>query len=791
MRFDEFVLRIPGDEFRLRFHEQLTVLAGVGPAERHALLASIVGALTGEAEGAALRATDHTGRPVELTAIGGQVRARYLDDVGGQPPTPIGWFAPDAKTLRDLLVVTADDLGVTDDAHRDEPAEVADARAALWVVDQERQAAVDARAAVEDALRSMGELDDRIRAAEADAARREYAAVVAELDRVRAEAAALEAGDEAAAADRELLAEAPGLHRLAAAWVDAADAADLARDAAADDEPVEEADLPWLATVPAEAPAHLGGLLQASAEAERPVAALRASLHDVATSAVDEPTDERVVALASVDQQVLWTAHERVAAARVDLDRERLRIGGIGSGPTSSLVEAMEEAHRRWEDADTVVQERRVLVIGGGALLALLAIPASGIVGPLFALLILLTVVGGVAALLGQPALVRSRAARAEKLALEPLGVATYLTFHMRRIDATLDPSGRERVELAEAELSLAERGWASLSGGMDHAEAAGLADAAKALAAEVQARQGAGRELAELRRVLEEERLPAAARAHQDLLDALAPFGVAAQDVAGVSPAVVAAVVSARVELGAAARRRGAVLEAEADETEAADLLDAVLVRLGYDDGVLPARFEAAGWAIERAGEREAARAAARAPELIEEDLARLGAEARRLRRPEFAGVTAADAGDPDVASLRGQRDALSASLAEHERAGADLERLSTRRAELAEALAEKEAALAAERGEHVEVARVRTALLAHLARAHHLGPMAEALPVLLDDPLALVPAECKWELMDMLRRLGEKTQVLYLTDDAFIGAWARRRAEVEDNIILLEPVE
>jgi hypothetical protein len=791
MRFDEFVLRIPGDEFRLRFHEQLTVLAGIGPAERHALVASLVGALTGDAEGAAMTATDHTGRPIEMTALGGQVRARYLDDAGGQPPAPIGWFAKDAASLRQLLVVTADDLGVDDGDHHDDPPEIADARAALWVVDQERQAAVDARAAVEEALGRMGELDEEIRAAEADAARREYAAVVAQLDAVRAEAEAVGSGEDAAAADRELLAEAPELHRLAAAWVEAADDADIARELAADDDPIEEADLVWLATVPPTAPPSLDRLLQGATEADRQVVALRDSLHHVATASVDEAGDPAVVALASIDQQKLWTAHERLTTARTDLDRERLRIGGMGSGPTSSLVDAMEEAHRRWEDADNEVQSRRVLVIGGGALLALLALPASGIVGPLFASMILLAVVGGVGVLLGKPFLDRSRALRAEKLALEPLGAATYLTFHMRRIDATLDPTGRDRLELAEAELSLAERGWTSVGGGIDHAAAGALADQVHALADRIHAEQGAGLELAELRQVLDEERVPAAAQAQQDLLDALAPYGVAAEDVAGVSTDVVEAVVAARVALGEAARRRASVLDAEADEQEAADLLDEALVRLGYDDGVLPARFEAAGWTIERATEREAARVAARSPEVIEADLARLGAEARRLRRPEFAGVTAADAGDPDVESLRIERDALSASLAEHDRAGADLERLSARRTELAEALAEQEAVLAAERGGHAEVARVRTALLAHLARAHNVGPDAEPLPVLLDDPLAGVPAECKWELMDMLRRLGEKTQVLYLTDDAFIGAWARRRAEVEDNILLLEPVE
>jgi hypothetical protein len=31
----------------------------------------------------------------------------------------------------------------------------------------------------------------------------------------------------------------------------------------------------------------------------------------------------------------------------------------------------------------------------------------------------------------------------------------------------------------------------------------------------------------------------------------------------------------------------------------------------------------------------------------------------------------------------------------------------------------------------------------------------------------------------------------VIYLTGDAWIGAWARRRAEIDETILLLEPVE
>ena len=50
MRLEELVLRTAGDEFRVRFHEQLTVLSGIGMLERQALADSLLGALTGNAE---------------------------------------------------------------------------------------------------------------------------------------------------------------------------------------------------------------------------------------------------------------------------------------------------------------------------------------------------------------------------------------------------------------------------------------------------------------------------------------------------------------------------------------------------------------------------------------------------------------------------------------------------------------------------------------------------------------------------------------------------------------------
>ena len=687
MRFEEFVLRVPGDEFRIRFHENLTVLAGVGANERRALVDSILGALTGDADGAMMQATDHTGRRVELTALGGQVRARYLDDEGGSAPTPIGWFAPDAETLRSLLVITAEDVGCTARIGRadDSPA-IAEARAALWSVDDERQAALDARDAVEAALIRMAELDSAIRVADQGAARRAYAIVVGELEKVRAEAEAVRSTTEApAVVDRELLIEAAGLQRLAERWFVATDAADGARIEALGDDQIDPHDIAWLVDVPTEVPADLPSVLRAATEAERDVQDLQDGLHEVATASLPAQADPRVVTLASVDQGELWRCRDRLIQARADLENERLRVGGMGDGPPSSAVEAMEEAHARWEAADRIVEERRVIVVGGGALLALLALPAAGLAGPFVVGLILIAVLGGVYAFLGRPGNDRAAAARDEQRALLALGAPSYLSFHMRRIDVSLDPSNNDRLELAEAEMRLADRAWAAVAGPIGFSEANELEPAVRTFVAQIGSRHGAVEELGALRRVLEHERIPAAAVARQAALDAVAPYGMDADDLAAVEPEVVVAQLAAMVGLGAAARRRQAVLDAEAEEQEAAHLLDEVLVRLGYDDGALGARLEAASWTIEKARDRDAARAASRPLAEIDEDLERLAAEARQQRRPEFAGVTAADAvEDTEVEALRAERDQLSASLTEHEQASADLERLSERRGEL-----------------------------------------------------------------------------------------------------------
>src|SRR3954465_11649822 len=99
MRFEDLAVSIPGDEFRVRFHEHLTVLCGVGLLERQALADSIMGALTGSAENSVARLVDHTGRAIEIVANGGTTEARYVAD-DSPALALVGTVAPTADALR-------------------------------------------------------------------------------------------------------------------------------------------------------------------------------------------------------------------------------------------------------------------------------------------------------------------------------------------------------------------------------------------------------------------------------------------------------------------------------------------------------------------------------------------------------------------------------------------------------------------------------------------------------------------------------------------------------------------
>src|SRR5688572_8895471 len=121
VKFDELVLKIPGDELRVKFHPRMTVLSGLGAPEREALATSIVDSLAGGPESTAMRYFDGTGRLVNaLSGPDGPVRARHEDDGSAAAP-PVGG-GMSASSLRALMLVQAADLGVVSRTPRaDEP----------------------------------------------------------------------------------------------------------------------------------------------------------------------------------------------------------------------------------------------------------------------------------------------------------------------------------------------------------------------------------------------------------------------------------------------------------------------------------------------------------------------------------------------------------------------------------------------------------------------------------------------------------------------------------------------
>jgi len=67
-------------------------------------------------------------------------------------------------------------------------------------------------------------------------------------------------------------------------------------------------------------------------------------------------------------------------------------------------------------------------------------------------------------------------------------------------------------------------------------------------------------------------------------------------------------------------------------------------------------------------------------------------------------------------------------------------------------------------------------------------IGPVGESLPLILDDPLIGVDAGVKQWILELIGRSAGSPQVVYLTNDPDIAAWARLEA-MGGNLTVLEP--
>jgi hypothetical protein len=80
--------------------------------------------------------------------------------------------------------------------------------------------------------------------------------------------------------------------------------------------------------------------------------------------------------------------------------------------------------------------------------------------------------------------------------------------------------------------------------------------------------------------------------------------------------------------------------------------------------------------------------------------------------------------------------------------------------------------------------------ALLRRLAEVRTLGPGGESFPLILDDPLRDLSANQKPALLELLVRASQGQQLVYLTEDDAVAAWARLEA-LTGELTVLEPAE
>ncbi|HEX4979156.1 MAG TPA: hypothetical protein VFV35_03740, partial [Acidimicrobiales bacterium] len=368
--------------------------------------------------------------------------------------------------------------------------------------------------------------------------------------------------------------------------------------------------------------------------------------------------------------------------------------------------------------------------------------------------------------------------------ALIRAGVPSYLTFHLRRMEAMQDPTLRAGLDRAAREHRKVMQGWRQLAGDVAPQEALKLEAEVRAYAASVAALETLGDDVESTRRRLVEEIEPAVEEARERLLAACRPFGVE-------HPTLAADLVRQLAEVARVARLQQQLEGAEAAETAARSAVEEALVDLGLADGDLEARIGEFERRAGAADERVRFRAAGRSVAEVEREIARTEALVASEWRPEYgSSFTAADAREPDPDALQARREMTAMAYHTAVRLVPDVERIADRRA----ALERRVAALEGEFGEaatpsKTKIAEIERELQHRLARLRHCGRSGEPLPLLMDECFVHLRPDVKWTMLDLVDRLAGHAQVVYVTDDADVGVWARRRAAA-GTVSFLDPL-
>ena len=190
-------------------------------------------------------------------------------DDGSFAPDLIGSLGLDGGRLNALCHVDEASVGLfAGDVGTPESPELVEARAALTAITQELDAAMAARQAVEALREETADIDERLREADEGGAKRRYARLLAQLERVRAEAAAARTGDVGAASDRRFMEHGRTAIRAAKGWTQANTRLEEARQWFGRRERLDESTLAQADATPDRVPAKLDVLVRAYTDAE-------------------------------------------------------------------------------------------------------------------------------------------------------------------------------------------------------------------------------------------------------------------------------------------------------------------------------------------------------------------------------------------------------------------------------------------------------------------------------------------------------------------------------------------
>ena len=768
MRFEELAYRDEGQAVTIPFHRTLTVLGGLDAGLRRRFAERAVASLTGDGAGfgVSLVFVDGSGSRVHLVrdARGGttvtdldsgedlaEALADSLTDGGGG----VNWLRLFGLGSAELLLLDAvhfeRDTTRPDDPGPSGDGELAEARAVLAKVEDEYQQVVARHHHVERLRADITRLDDEIRLSDERAARRRYDAAARTVARLEAELGLLRGVEPA----ELLVAEAAvAAVRLAADYRAATAAHDEALIRFGDRRRLDHRALERALGLPARAPAELDRLQAEFLTAARRRAELVARLDAGAASDLPAPSSPWVLTLARQRHADLWDRAERVTAARIRADELSMGLGGAGQH--GALVAEIETAHQIVEECEREIDAARIKTLAVAA----------------------------------KRRLVKAR--EDEHAVLDRAGFVSWLSFQMRRIDVLLEPDALEALRVAELEHQVAAVAWAELAGDVDPEAALPARAEIERYAAQMADAEQNVEATELLHRELFEDAEPACAAARAALLEACRSFDV--------EPEHAVSEVAAIVSEACHARLQQALEAAEADHRRIEGELEAQLGVAGRPGpGHLAERVEAVTGLAEGAVLQLEATRSTRSPEEVEADLGQARATLARLGRPEWENLPAppafpalSSAGADDVA-LDGADTGESQSdrvarlveerarvVAEAEAAGRrlpDVDRLADRRQALARRVTILETSagtgpllVAAEEAEMV--------LLGRFAQTRRVGPEAEPVPILVDDALAAFPRHEKRRLLDLLARLGEASQVVYLTDDEETLDWARSRS-------------